>query len=259
VTADGPGETCTGPVSQGFCDIAFTAPGNDRDVLATYEGDGRFEADSDTDDIDVDPAPPANQPPTANDDAATTDAGVAVTIPVRANDTDPEGTVLTIENVSDPVNGSVVNNGDGTVTYTPDAGFAGSSESFTYSASDGSLSDDATVTVTVNPAPPPPPAELGITTQPSAEATSRVVFDRQPVIQLLDGQGGSLPEAGVQISAEIASGEGQLQGSDSTTDATGQAVFTDLAIVGEGDFELAFSATGYTSVTSDVIDVEEDD
>ena len=152
VTADGPGEICDGSVAQGFCDIVFTAPG-DRDLTATYEGDGRFEGDTDDEDIQVDPAPPVNQPPTANDDAATTDAGTPVTIPVRDNDTDPEGATLAIANVSDPANGSVINNGDGTITYTPDDGFGGTTDAFTYTASDGSLSDDATVTVTVGPFP----------------------------------------------------------------------------------------------------------
>ncbi|MGC6445124.1 MAG: Ig-like domain-containing protein, partial [Rubripirellula sp.] len=42
----------------------------------------------------------------------------------------------------------VVNNGNGTVTYTPNAGFFGS-DSFTYVVSDGSATDTATVRVTV--------------------------------------------------------------------------------------------------------------
>ena len=160
VTADDPGESCTGTVADGFCNIVFTASG-DRDLTATYEGDGRFEGDTDTEDIQVDPATPANQPPTANDDAALTAAGTSVTIPVRANDTDPEGAVLSIIDVSDPVNGSVVNNGDGTITYTPDAGFGGATDIFTYSASDGSFSDEATVNVQVDAVNEVPNAVIG--------------------------------------------------------------------------------------------------
>ena len=41
-----------------------------------------------------------------------------------------------------------MNNGNGTVTYTPNAGFFGS-DSFTYVVSDGSATDTATVRVTV--------------------------------------------------------------------------------------------------------------
>src|SRR6185295_3342444 len=82
--------------------------------------------------------------------------GIPVTINVLANDNDPEGAALTVTSVSDPANGSAVNNGNGTITYTPDPGFNGANDSFTYVVSDGALTDQATVTVTVNAAPPPP-------------------------------------------------------------------------------------------------------
>ena len=65
VKADGQGETCTGTVAEGFCSLTFTTPG-DRDVTATYGGDGRFGGSSFTEDIQVDPAPPANQAPVAS-------------------------------------------------------------------------------------------------------------------------------------------------------------------------------------------------
>ena len=52
---------------------------------------------------------------------------------------------------SNPVNGTVVNNYDGTVTYTPNAGFNGS-DFFTYRICDiYGYWDTATVTLTVNP------------------------------------------------------------------------------------------------------------
>ena len=41
------------------------------------------------------------------------------------------GQTLTVGTVSDPANGSVVNNGDGTITYTPDANLFGT-DTFTY-------------------------------------------------------------------------------------------------------------------------------
>ena len=88
-----------------------------------------------------------NDNPVANDDSATTEEDVAVTNLV-ANDTDIDGDSLSIESVGTASNGSVVNNGNGTVTYTPNAGFFGS-DSFTYVVSDGSATDTATVRVTV--------------------------------------------------------------------------------------------------------------
>ena len=88
--------------------------------------------------------------PVAVDDAATTDEDTAVTVDVLANDSDPDGDTLAVTAVSDPAHGSVVDNGDGTLTYTPDADWSGT-DSFTYTVSDGNGgSDTATVTVTVN-------------------------------------------------------------------------------------------------------------
>ena len=90
-----------------------------------------------------------NTPPTANNDAASTDQEVAVTINVLANDTDPDGDTLRVASVTQGANGSVTNNGTN-VTYTPNSGFIGT-DSFTYVATDGTAnSNPATVTVTVN-------------------------------------------------------------------------------------------------------------
>jgi hypothetical protein len=92
----------------------------------------------------------ATGPPDAVDDAPSTAQDTPVAINVLANDTDPDGDSLTVTDVTQPVNGSVVNNNDGTVTYTPNTGFFGS-DSFTYTITDGFESDQATVTVTVTP------------------------------------------------------------------------------------------------------------
>jgi PKD repeat protein len=144
------GCTITIAGGSGSCTLALTTVG-DRTLTATFQGNADFATSSAEEDHRVNPAPPANEAPSANDDAASTAPGTPVTIPVRANDTDPEGATLSIINVSDPPNGTAVNNGDGTITYTPDAGFGGATDVFTYSASDGSLSDEATVTVAIDP------------------------------------------------------------------------------------------------------------
>jgi hypothetical protein len=88
-----------------------------------------------------------NRNPVAVDDTATTVNGFPVTINVLANDSDPDGDPLTVTGVTDPPNGTAVNNGDGTVTYTPDCGFFGI-DSFDYTISDGQGGTD-TGTVTV--------------------------------------------------------------------------------------------------------------
>ncbi|MBE0489550.1 MAG: tandem-95 repeat protein [Halomonas sp.] len=103
------------------------------------------------------PVAPVNNPPVAIDDTVMTLEGSAVQIAVLANDSDPDGDPLTVGNVTQPSNGSVTLNPDGTLTYTPDEGFFGS-DSFTYRASDGELlSDPATVMVTVEQVEAPPP------------------------------------------------------------------------------------------------------
>jgi VCBS repeat-containing protein len=92
-----------------------------------------------------------NCPPEAVDDSASTNEDNAVNIAVLANDHDFEGSTLTPTNVSDPPNGSVAVQGNGTITYTPDANYNGP-DSFTYTASDGTdASDPATVSITVSP------------------------------------------------------------------------------------------------------------
>ena len=98
----------------------------------------------------------ANGAPTAQNDAATTAEDTAVTVPVLANDTDPDGDALSVTAVSDPANGTaeIV---EGAVRYTPAPDFNGT-DTFTYTVSDGTATATATVTVTVTPVDDPPVA-----------------------------------------------------------------------------------------------------
>jgi large repetitive protein len=101
--------------------------------------------------------PPTNVAPVAVDDNTTTVAGTPVTIPVKANDYDPNGgqTLTNPVIVGTPVGGTVVVNPDGTVTFTPNPGFTGPA-SFVYQICDNGtpvLCDNATVTVNVIPTP----------------------------------------------------------------------------------------------------------
>lgn len=101
------------------------------------------------------------------------------------------------------------------------------------------------------------PPRLGIATQPGASATSGVPFDPQPVVQLLDGEGNPVHQAGVGVQVAIASGAGTLQGSmTQPTDGDGRAAFAGLAITGSsGARTLRFSADGFASVTSQAVTV----
>src|SRR5262249_9290492 len=101
---------------------------------------------------------PVQDPPDALDDAATTAQNMPVTIPVLASGVDPDGDAVAVASVTQGTNGTVAINADGTVTYTPAAGFAGT-DHFTYTVTDGhGNSDTATVTVVVNAVNRPPKA-----------------------------------------------------------------------------------------------------
>ncbi len=65
-----------------------------------------------------------------------------------ANDSDPDGDTLTVTDATTPADGTVVVNEDGTVFYTPAAGFSGT-DTFDYTITDGTATDTATVTVAV--------------------------------------------------------------------------------------------------------------
>jgi VCBS repeat-containing protein len=93
-----------------------------------------------------------NDAPAAADDAYSTAEDTALTVPapgVLGNDSEPDGDAVTAVVDSPPSHGSLSLNANGSFTYTPAANFNGT-DSFTYKASDGSLSSNpATVTITV--------------------------------------------------------------------------------------------------------------
>jgi parallel beta-helix repeat protein len=93
---------------------------------------------------------PGNRPPSASNDSLTTSVDVPGTVPVLANDTDPDGDALSVTGASTPANGTTVVNADGSITYTPAAGYVGT-DSFTYTISDGRGGvGGASVSVTVS-------------------------------------------------------------------------------------------------------------
>jgi hypothetical protein len=97
---------------------------------------------------------PFNDPPVANNDTATTDEDVPVTISVLDNDSDPDSPLGQPQLDDPPLHGmAVINLADSTVTYTPDPDFVGV-DSFTYYICDSGQPpscDTATVVITVLP------------------------------------------------------------------------------------------------------------
>ena len=92
-------------------------------------------------------------PVPAVNDTAVVNEGASVVIDLSGNDTDPDNALdlASIAITSGPTNGSLVDNGNGTLTYTPGAGFSGI-DSFTYEARDALAgSQAATVSIEVTP------------------------------------------------------------------------------------------------------------
>lgn len=92
---------------------------------------------------------PVNDAPIANADSYTTGKNLAITVNVLENDSDPEGSSLTVAVVTQASHGTVVINADSSVTYSPNLDYCGT-DNFTYEAHDGELNSTAgNVTITV--------------------------------------------------------------------------------------------------------------
>jgi hypothetical protein len=98
---------------------------------------------------------PSNSPPIAVDDTATTSENTPVTINVMANDSDPDGDPIELDEITFPTNGTIefvppaVPTDPVTIKYTPNFLFTGT-DSFMYTVDDGILESNwATVTITV--------------------------------------------------------------------------------------------------------------
>lgn len=93
-----------------------------------------------------------NDLPVAAADTALTAPAVAVVVPVLANDSDAETQQLQLQIAEQATGGVAVANTDGTVTFTPNAGFAGVTQ-FKYRALDAESAASALAPVTVDVRP----------------------------------------------------------------------------------------------------------
>ena len=143
---------------------------------------------------------PVNDPPTAVNDNFTVPGSSPSVLPILANDFDIDSVInpATLAIVSAPSGGGVIVNANGTVTFTPNAGFKGQT-SFTYTVSDfeGATSQPATVTVTVN-APPTANADAATTNQGTPVAIAVLANDTDP--------DGSIVTSSVTITQQPANG-----------------------------------------------------
>lgn len=105
--------------------------------------------------LNVNPSVDTNRAPVAAADRADTRPGVAVDIPVLANDHDPDGDSFSVSSLSavSQHGGSLSINADGGVRYTPAGGFHGLDD-FTYTITDAAgAAAQAEVQVMVNTPP----------------------------------------------------------------------------------------------------------
>ncbi|MGQ9409910.1 Ig-like domain-containing protein [Mycolicibacterium gilvum] len=153
----------------------------------------------------VSPMIPVNQAPIAVDDAATTSANTPIVITPLANDTDPDGDTLTLTTVSDTLNGGTVTINGTTLTYTPATNHTGS-DTFSYTVTDGKITDTATVTITINP---------GSLITPVGTVTTLDAAGVQSILGITHS-----PEGTLLITAKDSNGEAFL----GTVDADGSVV-----------------------------------
>ena len=174
-----------------------------------------------------------NPVPDAQNDTATTDEDTPVTIPVLANDSDPDGDALTVVSASAP-NGSVVINADGTLTYTPAADFNGI-DTITYRISDGEGGfDTATVTVTVNPVNDAPVVD----TRPPSIANvdgEPVTYDLSGTFTDVDGDTLTYSATGLPAGVTIDPATGIISGTiDNSASQIGGGTYTVTLTASDG-------------------------
>ncbi|MCZ5860130.1 tandem-95 repeat protein, partial [Vibrio parahaemolyticus] len=130
---------------------------------------------------------PVNDAPVAKDDTAITDEDTPVTIDVLPNDTDVDGDKLSIESASVPKEQGTVEVVNGKLVFTPAENFNGDAE-ITYTVTDGSLTDQATVKVTVNAVNDTPVVESNIADQTLAEDFTPYSIDLNTAFSDVDGE-----------------------------------------------------------------------
>ncbi|HCE3314980.1 TPA: tandem-95 repeat protein, partial [Vibrio parahaemolyticus] len=130
---------------------------------------------------------PVNDAPVAKDDMAITDEDTPVTIDVLPNDTDVDGDKLSIQSASVIEAQGKVEIVDGKLVFTPAENFNGDAE-ITYTVTDGSLTDQATVKVTVNAVNDTPVVESNIADQTLAEDFTPYSIDLNTAFSDVDGE-----------------------------------------------------------------------
>ena len=148
----------------------------------------------------------ADTAPVATADTVTTAEDTTLSIAAAdliANDTDAEGTPLTLTAIATGAHGTATLSADlATITFIPDANFNGDA-SFSYSVSDGILTSTGQVTVTVTPVNDPPVAQGDAlaTTEDTAASVDVLANDTDVDLDTLVVTGNTVPAHGAVVFA----------------------------------------------------------
>jgi len=194
----------------------------------------------------------ANNLPVATDDVYTATLGIPLTVVtpgVLDNDTDADGDPLIAVKVTDPANGALTLNPEGSFIYTPTVGFGGS-DTFTYKANDGQ-SDSNVATVTINvPSPLNPPTI-------TSPVTGTVTHDNTPTFVGTAESGMTVLVREMQgtvfvvLCQAVADGDGNWSCTPENPLADGEHTTSAVAVDGDGN-ESAPTEVIFTIETSPI-------
>ena len=190
----------------------------------------------------------ANVAPVAVDDSESVlEASHGNMLDVLDNDYDLNDDALSIVSVGSPDNGGTAVESGGMIAYAPDTGFVGT-ETFTYTVSDGELTDTATVTVDVQAAP-----ALAVTKTVVGDTggTSGLKLGSVVTYTIVVANSGSELASGVVMTDEIPMGvafEGWVnQGMAQLAPSGDTVTWGPQDVAAQMDYEVSFTATITTS------------
>ena len=201
------------------------------------------DGNTDTATVTVD-VTPVNDAPDAVDDSDTTDFNTPITVDLLANDFDVDGDDLSVVSAEVPADeGSLVDNGDGTVTFTPADGFTGTA-TITYTIEDEEgLTDSAVHTIDVAPS-----ALDGTVEGTTGDDVIDVGYTGDPEGDMVDNNDAILPgDTGNDDLIHAYAGDDEILSGDGDDDVYGMDG-NDSILAGDGN-DLVYGGNG-----DDVID-----
>ena len=188
-----------------------------------------------------------NIDPIANDDTYTLNQ--AIELQVLSNDTDQDNDSLSVSAIKTaPEHGTVVINANGTITYTPDAGYVGDDQ-FEYEISDGKGgTDTANVNLEVFPQLSKPSIDLAASSDSGKSNTDNITNDNTPRL---------VGKADANVTVTVY--EGNTKIGETTTDDQGHW-FIESTLLNDGTYALTAisSIGGFESPASNPLSVQID-